>query len=55
MLAKAAGGLPTHSERGATATEYAIVASMIAVVIVAAVALIGPPLSDFFNAAAAGI
>lgn len=55
MLPKGAGKIAGPYERGATATEYAIVASMIAVVIVAAVALIGPQLSDMFNAAAVGI
>ena len=41
-------------ERGATAIEYPIIAGSIAVVIVAAVKLIGTPLSDTFMAVAAG-
>jgi len=41
------------SDDGATAVEYAIMAGLIAVVIAAAVGLIGPSASGFFAAAAA--
>ncbi|HEY2273203.1 MAG TPA: Flp family type IVb pilin [Jatrophihabitantaceae bacterium] len=36
-------------DRGATATEYAMLVAFIAVAIVAAVTLFGGQLSDFFN------
>lgn len=39
-----------REETGATAVEYGIMVGLIAVVIIAAVALIGPQLKTFFNA-----
>ena len=38
-----------RAEHGATAVEYALMAALIALVIVAAVALIGPPLGAIFS------
>jgi len=38
-----------RGEQGATAVEYALMVTFIAVVIVAAVALIGPPLANIFQ------
>jgi pilus assembly protein Flp/PilA len=38
-----------RDEQGATAIEYGLIASLIAVVIIAAVALVGTNLSDMFN------
>jgi len=45
------GGLPArlHDERGATAVEYALMVGLIALVIIAAVTLLGAHLSAFFN------
>lgn len=40
------------SDRGATAAEYALIAALIAVVIIAAVALLGTSLFDLFDSAA---
>lgn len=42
-------------ETGATAVEYALMVSLIALVIFAAVALIGPRLSLIFNSAASSL
>lgn len=42
-------------EQGATSVEYALMVALIALVIVAAVAAIGPALSDRFAEAAEGI
>nr|WP_155892776.1 Flp family type IVb pilin [Intrasporangium chromatireducens] len=42
-------------DSGATAVEYAIMASLIAAVIAAAVALIGPPLETIFASMANGL
>lgn len=39
-----------RGEKGATAVEYGIMVGLIAVVIIAAVTLLGPQLSDFFTA-----
>ena len=39
----------TMDDRGATALEYAIMASLIAVVIIVAVAFLGGNLGDLFN------
>lgn len=44
-----------QKDSGATAAEYAIMASLIAIVIIAAVALIGTSLSTFFGNAAVSI
>ena len=41
-----------RSERGATAVEYGLMVSLIAVVIITAVALIGTNLNDTFNSVA---
>jgi pilus assembly protein Flp/PilA len=38
-----------RDEQGATAIEYGLIASLIAVVIIAAVALVGTNLSSMFN------
>lgn len=48
-------GLRAHREHGATAVEYALLASLIAGVIAATVALIGPALLPGFQAVIAGI
>ncbi|GAA2159946.1 pilus assembly protein Flp/PilA [Humibacillus xanthopallidus] len=39
-------------EGGATAVEYALMASLVAIVIIAAVIMLGTNLSNFFNDAA---
>ncbi len=44
-----------REEEGATAIEYGLIASLIAVVIIAAVALIGTNLSSTFNSVATHI
>lgn len=44
-----------RDERGATAIEYAIIASLIFLVIIAAIQPIGAALSGIFNAAAAAL
>ena len=44
-----------REEEGATAIEYGLIASLIAVVIIAAVALIGTNLSTTFNSVATHI
>ena len=43
------GWRPFKSERGVTAIEYGLIAALIAVVIIAAVALIGTNLTAIFN------
>jgi pilus assembly protein Flp/PilA len=42
-------------EKGATAVEYGLMVALIAVVIIAAVTLLGTNLRDMFNAIAAAI
>jgi pilus assembly protein Flp/PilA len=42
-------------EQGATAVEYALIATGIALVIFAAVALIGPPLASIFQGMASSL
>lgn len=44
-----AADLAEKKDRGATATEYALLVALIALVIVAAVTFFGNALSDFFN------
>lgn len=44
-----------HDEDGATAIEYALVAGLIAVVIIAAVTSIGETLSDSFSEVESGL
>jgi pilus assembly protein Flp/PilA len=44
--------LSSRTERGATAVEYALMLALIALVIIAAVTLLGANLSSFFAAAA---
>lgn len=44
-----------YREKGATAIEYAILVTLIAVVIIAAVTALGVALRNAFNAAAAAI
>ncbi len=44
-----------REEEGATAIEYGLIASLIAVVIIAAVGLIGTNLSNTFNSVATHI
>ena len=44
-------GLWKH-EAGATAIEYGLIAALIAVIIIAAVAIVGTDLSNMFNAVA---
>ena len=41
--------LDLRSERGASAVEYALIASLVAVVIIAAVALLGTRTADLFS------
>ena len=41
-----------RSERGATAVEYGLMVALIAIVIIAAVILLGTSLSNLFNGAA---
>jgi pilus assembly protein Flp/PilA len=43
------GRLPDRSERGATATEYAMLVGFIAVVIAVSVGFFGSQLSDFYH------
>lgn len=43
------------SERGASAVEYGLLVALIAVVIIAAVTLLGTHLSDIFNKTASSI
>lgn len=45
----------TDEERGATATEYALLLSFIALVIIVAVTLLGGKISGLFNTAASSI
>lgn len=44
-----------RDERGATAIEYALIASLIGMVIIGAVGAIGDTLTGTFNDAAAGL
>jgi pilus assembly protein Flp/PilA len=44
-----------HDERGATAIEYALIASLIGLVIITAVGAIGDSLNGVFDDAAAGL
>ncbi len=44
-----------RDERGATAIEYALIASLIGLVIVTAVGLVGGGLDPIFRAVAAGL
>ncbi len=44
-----------HKERGATAVEYGLMVALIAVVIIAAVSLLGNNLSTTFNNVAAKV
>jgi pilus assembly protein Flp/PilA len=44
-----------RNERGATAIEYALIASLIGLVIIAAVGAVGGSLNNTFNEAAAGL
>ncbi len=44
-----------QDEKGATAVEYGLMVSLIAVVIIAAVTLLGTNLRDIFNQVAAAI
>ena len=44
-----------RDERGATAIEYALIASLIGLVIIGAVTAIGDALNGTFNDAAAGL
>ena len=56
-MTKLASKLQTrlHGERGATAVEYGLMVALIAVVIIAAVTLLGNNLSTTFNNVAAQI
>ncbi|NYG07344.1 pilus assembly protein Flp/PilA [Phycicoccus badiiscoriae] len=45
----------TISERGATAVEYGLMVALIAIVIIAAVALLGGNLSALFNQVAGSV
>lgn len=44
-----------RNERGATAIEYALIASLIGLVIIAAVGAVGISVNGVFNDAAAGL
>ncbi len=56
MSAEAAKPRPYEpDDSGATAVEYALMVSLIAIVIVAAVTLIGTTLTGMFSAMAAGL
>ena len=44
-----------RSEKGATAVEYGLMVALIAIVIIAAVALVGGALDDLFNEVAASL
>jgi pilus assembly protein Flp/PilA len=44
-----------REEKGATAVEYGIMVALIAVAVVAAVAILGPMLSDLFTNAKASV
>jgi pilus assembly protein Flp/PilA len=44
-----------NSERGATAVEYGLMVALIAIVIIAAVSLLGSNLSSLFNTVATSI
>jgi pilus assembly protein Flp/PilA len=44
-----------HHDRGATAVEYALMIALIAMVIIAAVIVLGTSLSNLFNATAASL
>ena len=44
-----------RSEKGATAVEYGLMVALIAIVIIAAVALLGTGLRDLFNQVAASV
>ena len=48
-------GLTGERDRGATATEYAILVGFIALAIAAAIAFFGTSLSEYINHIAAGI
>jgi pilus assembly protein Flp/PilA len=53
MIVAMHGRRTTHdAERGATATEYALLVALIALVIVVGVGLFGTALNDFFSAIA---
>ncbi|WP_406832004.1 Flp family type IVb pilin [Pedococcus sp. KACC 23699] len=45
----------SRTERGATAVEYGLMVALIAIVIIAAVVLLGNNLSSLFNSAATSI
>lgn len=47
--AKIADGLALRSEKGVTAVEYGLIAALVAVVIIAAITLLGTNLSTMFN------
>lgn len=47
--------LATDDERGATATEYALLLAFIAIVIIGAVTLLGGKINGLFNSAASSI
>ncbi|UTD25552.1 Flp family type IVb pilin [Bradyrhizobium sp. WD16] len=49
LASKVAGYLSIESERGVTAIEYGLIASLIAVAIIVAVALVGTNLAAIFN------
>lgn len=55
MLRRLAALCARHPERGATAVEYALMVALIAGVIFAAVAAIGPPLVAIFADAASRV
>ncbi len=54
MFARVLRFVETHNDRGATAVEYAIMASLIAVVIAGTVFLLGQAVLGLFNELPAG-
>lgn len=55
LVSDALVSLTRRSTRGATAVEYAVMASLIAVVIVLAVTLLGSSVSQLFQSAATSV
>ena len=54
-MSNAIARLRTRSEQGATAVEYGLMVALIAIVIIAAVILLGTNLSSMFNQVAGSI
>jgi pilus assembly protein Flp/PilA len=54
-MSKLCAKLVARGERGATAVEYGLMVALIAIVIIAAVALLGGNLSSLFNTVAGSV